>query len=146
MGLRVFGVLSVTVLLLSVLVGPASAKDRGNVVIVDCSQVQQISVSEGQYGSAGDVAEIAQELDISQNQVNACLGNPEEATTEATTEQTTDESTKETTVVRGETVIVPDEVASDRLPDTGGANLGGIILASGCALLGAGLILGRVAR
>src|SRR3712207_3164832 len=50
----------------------------GNVQYVDCSQVQ--NAVQGQYGDAtaiGNkaVAAIANEQDISQNQVNACLGN-----------------------------------------------------------------------
>lgn len=68
-------------------------------------------------------------------------GETTEETTEATTEETTDE---ETTVVGDETIIITDELAATKLPDTGGP--GGIALAAGCALLGVGLILNRIIR
>jgi hypothetical protein len=50
-----------------------------DVQYVDCSQVQAAAAAQGQYGdaTAGDVASaaaIAQELNITQEQVNACLG------------------------------------------------------------------------
>ncbi|CAA9391342.1 MAG: hypothetical protein AVDCRST_MAG03-632 [uncultured Rubrobacteraceae bacterium] len=56
--------------------------DNANITIVDCSQVQNAFV-QGQYGNANAsaqydsdaVAVVAQELDISQAQVNSCLVN-----------------------------------------------------------------------
>jgi hypothetical protein len=153
---------------------PAFAQDEGegrdgNVIIVDCSQVQQVVASEGQYGDANAVAvndseavaQISQRLDISRSQVNACLGNiggaDEETTDEGTTDEgttdegttdeetTADEETTEETMVRdGETIIMPDELGATALPDTGGP--GGYGLAAGCALLGVGLIINRIVR
>jgi uncharacterized repeat protein (TIGR01451 family) len=72
---------------------------------------------------------------------------PEETTAEETTgNETTDEVTtdEETIVIDGQTIIIPDELSATKLPDTGGP--GGIALAAGCALLGVGLILNRIAR
>jgi uncharacterized repeat protein (TIGR01451 family) len=76
----------------------------------------------------------------------------EETTDEETTdEETTDEETtaeettdEETSVVDGQTVIIPDELSDKPLPNTGGP--GGIALATGCALLGVGLIVNRIIR
>jgi hypothetical protein len=161
--------------------GSALAKDDDrngdqdrNVVFVDCSQVQQVFVTQGQYSDAnavavGDgeaVAAVAQDLDISQAQVNACLGNlggGEETTTGDTTtgdtttgdtttgDTTTGDTTRDTTTgdTTAETADTAGVIAStvpeaDELPDTGGA--GGIALAAGCALLGVGLIVNRVFR
>src|SRR4028118_1120322 len=58
-------------------------RDNGNadITIVDCSQVQNAFGSQGQYGNASAqyqseaIAVVSQELNISQNQVNACLGD-----------------------------------------------------------------------
>jgi hypothetical protein len=57
-----------------------SQAEGGNVDVqyVDCSQVQNAAANQGQYGTAiGREArvELSQELNISQEQVNACLGN-----------------------------------------------------------------------
>ncbi len=136
-------------------------RDRGaDVQIVDCSQV--INVIQGQYGDATAigrraVAVIANEQGVTVNQVNACLGNvggngggeettdeettDEETTEEETTEETTDE---ETTVIDGQTILIPDELSDTTLPETGGPS--GYVLAAGCALLGVGLIINRIAR
>ena len=177
---------AVSFLFAALLIGPALAQDSGtgsrdrNVIFVDCSQVQQVFVSQGQYGDAnavavgeGDaVATISQRLDISQSQVNACLGNigggnaeettAEETTAEETTgeettgEETTGEETtaeettaeettgEQTTVIDGQTILIPDKLADTTLPETGGPS--GIALAAGCALLGVGLIINRIFR
>ena len=125
-----------------------------NIQYVDCSQVQ--SAIGGQYGNATALgrdatAEVAQELNITQNQVNACLGTAgQETTKEETTKGKTTKgggrSGEETTVVDGETVIIPKEVAADRLPETGGPTGGGYALAVGCVLIGVSLILNRIVR
>jgi uncharacterized repeat protein (TIGR01451 family) len=71
----------------------------------------------------------------------------EETTAEETTgEQTTDQKTtdEQTTVIDGQTILIPDELADTTLPATGGPS--GIALAAGCALLGVGLIINRIFR
>jgi len=137
-----------------------------DVQIVDCSQV--INIVQGQYGDADAigrraVAVVANEQGITVNQVNACLGNiggngggeettDEETTEEESTEETTEETSErersgeETTVVDGQTILIPKGVAAAELPDTGGPTGGGFVLAAGCALLGVGLILNRIVR
>lgn len=155
---RLLAVLSVSLLVLASAATVALAQDdrRASVQYVDCSQVQ--NAVGGQYGNAiadgiDSSAEVAQELNISQNQVNACLGNVGVEETTEKTEKTPDEETtkgaksgEETTVVNGETVIIPKGVAADELPETGGPTSGGYLLAAGCALLGVGLILNRIVR
>ena len=125
--------------------------DRGDVTIVDCSQVQNAVANQGQYADANAAAdnggeaaaEIAQELNISQSQVNACLGG--DAGKDPSKDD--EETGEETTVNRGTTVIMsPDVQNVGELPKTGGASVGGFVLASGAAVLGAGLLLSRIVR
>jgi hypothetical protein len=168
MGVRLVTVLSALALLLAALVPTAFAQDaaeegdgaRGNTTIVICSQVQNAFANQGQYANGGAnavatdgsvaVAEIAQELNISQNQVLNCLGGGGGETTEEETtaeETTAGETTAEETSVmtEGEDAVDDDTVLdADELPETGGSS--GVLLASGCALLGVGLILNRILR
>ena len=135
MGARLLAVLSALALLLAAF-GPAALaqESRANVQYVDCSQVQTAEGNQGQYGDAS--GDVAQELNISQEQVNECLGGGLERN---------ERGGEETTVVDGETIILTD-VAADQLPKTGGASFAGLLLASGCALLGAGLLVHRISR
>ncbi|CAN5593778.1 hypothetical protein BH24ACT18_BH24ACT18_19770 [soil metagenome] len=54
--------------------------DSGNVTIVDCSQVQNAFGIQDQYSNATAqyqseaIAVVSQEMNIAQNQINACLG------------------------------------------------------------------------
>ena len=136
MGARLLAVLSASALLFAALSPAAVAQEsRANVQYVDCSQVQTAEGSQGQYGEAS--GDVAQELNISQEQVNECLGGGPVRDDRGGGE--------ETTVVDGETIILTD-VAADQLPKTGGASFAGLLLASGCALLGAGLLVHRISR
>ena len=177
MAARFLTVLSASALLLAALVPTAFAQAtaeegddaRGDTTIVICSQVQNAFANQGQYANGGAnaeatdgsvaVAEIAQELNISQNQVLNCLSGgggeqtqpPEETTDEETTaeettaEETTEETTEESTLREGEDAVDGGTVlGADELPETGGAS--GLVLAAGCALLGAGLLVGRILR
>ena len=144
----------------------AVIEDDGDTSVqyVDCSQVQNAFADQGQYANANAaaddegeaVAEVSQELNISQNQVNACLGstgaspngnNPRgDETTGPTNREPTDEETTGK-LAEGEDAVDDDTVlAADELPETGGPGFAGVVLASGCALLGAGLILNRIVR
>lgn len=134
----------------------------GNVDIqyVDCSQVQAAAAAQGQYGdatadadaSAGDfasaadadaVAEIAQELDITQAQVNACLGGIDN-----------DEGNGGTTLVpvtrggggstSGGGSDSSSASAAAELPATGGASL--FALGAGALLVAGGLLARRIVR
>jgi hypothetical protein len=176
----VLGVIVATLLAWSLMAAPAFAQDQAkagdaNMLFVDCSQVQTafaqqynsgdaISVSQGQYGNA--IAVIAQDLDISQSQVNACLGGtpPESTTPETTTpETTTDETTApetpasetttgETTAPNGDAGAVdnPDGVIASTIAKGELVNTGGMPLpaaAAGLALVAVGMFLaGMVVR
>ena len=141
MGTRFLAVLSASALLLAAF-GPAALAqdDRANAQYVDCSQVQLAEGNQGQYAAAS--SDIAQELNITQEQVNECLGGGREREDRDREDRDRDE---ETTVVDGKTIIL-DDVAADQLPKTGGASFSGVVLASGCALLGAGLLVNRFFR
>jgi hypothetical protein len=139
-----------------------------NLLIVDCSQVQTalvqqynsgdaVAVSQGQYGDA--IAVIAQDLDISQSQVNECLGGGANGTTtpDTTPPGTTptgttpsDDTASETPTA--DTTTAPDSsagavdnpkgviastIADGELVNTGGISLP-VVAAS--LLLAAGLI------
>ncbi|CAA9443135.1 MAG: hypothetical protein AVDCRST_MAG02-258 [uncultured Rubrobacteraceae bacterium] len=135
-----------------------------SVQYVDCSQVQNAFANQGQYANANAaaddeseaVAEVSQELNISQSQVNACLGSiggnpdgnnpPGDETTGPTERQPADEETTDD-LAEGRDAVDRDTVlAADELPETGGPGFAGVVLASGCALLGVGLILNRIVR
>jgi hypothetical protein len=127
---------------------PAFAQAVGgdvSVQYVDCSQVQAAAAAQGQYGdasadadaSAGDVgsaanaeavASIAQELGITQAQVNACLGG------------ITSASPSPPASVPTTSASTPPGV----LPDTGGASL--FALGAGALLVAGGLLARRIVR
>lgn len=145
------------------LASPAFAQAEGgnvNVVNIDCSQVQTALANQGQYGDAtaapdGDdaVAEIAQELNITQAQVNACLGSIGERVVEepltapgqgtagpsgqavgAATKQYGDEEIIIRTIPKGKAVLAK----------TGGMPLPGMVLLA-LALIGTGFSVLRFA-
>ncbi len=90
---------SLAFLTMLVLAGMANAQAQGgdvNVQYIDCSQVQSVAAEQGQYGNANAnanrrdaqaeaVLEVAQDLNISQEQVNACLGDVNTGDDETTT-------------------------------------------------------------
>lgn len=123
--------------------------DDGNLNIqyVDCSQVQSAFASQVQGGDANAAAddeseansEIAQDLGITQEQVNQCLGGA--ANNTPAPDETTDETTTGSRdLEEGKDAVIEDTVKAAALPDTGGSSLllvgGGILLvASGAALI-----------
>ena len=127
----------------------------GNVDIqyVDCSQVQAAAAAQGQYGdatadadaSAGDfasaadadaVAEIAQELGITQAQVNACLGGIDN--------DVNGDDGGATTTVTVTTTATSTATAAAELPSTGGTSL--LALGAGALLVAGGLLARRIVR
>ena len=129
--------------------------DNTSAQYVDCSQVQ-IAVG-AQYGdqnaAASDesVATAANELGITQNQVNACLGEVSDVNqgTEGVGDIVIDEET-------GSVVAIVDEgsasasasasaaAATETLPETGGASL--LALGAGALLVAGGLLARRIVR
>ncbi len=136
-----------------------------DVQYVDCSQVQAALAAQGQYGdanasadsSAGDfasaadadaVAAIAQELGITQEQVNACLGGINVGDG-GTTTVTVSASGSGSASASGSGSASASSSASASasaatLPDTGGASL--FALGAGALLVAGGLLARRIVR
>ncbi|HJQ29366.1 MAG TPA: hypothetical protein VJ827_08490 [Rubrobacter sp.] len=156
-------------LALCLVASPAFAQAEAgdaNLLIVDCSQVQTalaqqynsgdaVAVSQGQYGDA--IAVIAQELDISQSQVNGCLGGgangttppdttpPDDTASETPTADTTTAPDGNAGAVDNPKGVIASTIADGELVNTGGIPLpvvaAGLLLAGG--LMSAGAIIRR---
>ncbi len=133
--------------------GDAQATAGGvDVQYVDCSQVQAafasqgnsgdaVAVSDGQYNSGGAAAAIAQKLNISQSQVNACLGsiggsNPSGGTPSPNNKGEVDNPND----------VLKNTKSASELPNTGGVPVPGALLGFGlvvAGLLSAGAIIRR---
>lgn len=113
-----------------------------NVTIVDCSQVQNAFGSQDQYGNANAsaqfeseaIAVVSQELNITQNQVNACLGGQPEGDNDAEGSDLED----------GEDDMLADTIPDGKLPNTGGPSL--LVVVAGVALVVGGASLVRTER
>jgi hypothetical protein len=149
LGGKWMGVAFIAVLLAAVLLAsPAFAQAQGgnvNVQYVDCSQVQSAVADQGQYGDAtaiGDeaVAAIAQELNITQSQVNACLGSIGSDDKVVENDDDDGSTTKTTTTTASEKAGVLSSTIPDKkvLAATGGTPLPGIAFLA-LALIGTGL-------
>ena len=91
----------------------------GSVQYVDCDQIQAAATGQYNVGNQQDLAGIAQELGVSQNQVSACYGS----------------------IAAGGDVGDGTAAAGGELPDTGGASL--IALGAGALLVAGGLLARR---
>ena len=135
----------------------------GSVQYVDCDQIQ--AAATGQYNTTNeqDMAGIAQELGVSQNQVLACLGsiaagrnvNINTASAATSTATTTAKAAKK---AGGGTASASasagggggggggsaSAAAGGALPSTGGASL--LALGAGALLVGGGLLARRIVR
>jgi len=132
----------------------------GNVQYVDCSQVQ--NAAQTQYGDAtaigdGATAAIANEQNITQDQVNACLGEPGQNADNPNNGREDNPNNKGNSENEGKNgneteagkTDNPDDVLSDTipagtLPDTGGPSLlallaGTTLVATGASLIGFGV-------
>ena len=132
--------------------------DRADVTIVDCSQVQNAFGSQGQYGNASAqylseaIAVVSQELNISQNQVNECLGGQkddgnrdgdnEDGDNEGEGTGTSD--TEGNDLEDGEKNVLAGTDPGGTLPKTGGPSL--LALGAGVALVAGGASLIRFRR
>ena len=130
-------------------------RDNGNgdITIVDCSQVQNAFGSQDQYGNASAqyqseaIAVVSQELNISQNQVNECLGgqtddgNNDDANNEDEDEDANAEATE---LEDGEDAVLAGTNPGGTLPETGGPSL--LVVALGAALIVGGASLIRFRR
>lgn len=122
--------------------------DNADITIVDCSQVQNAFGSQGQYGNASAqyqsdaIAVVSQELNISQNQVNACLdGHP--GGDNGNDEGNGNSNTEGKDLEDGEENVLAGTDPGGTLPKTGGPSL--LVVTLGAALIvgGASLIRSR---
>lgn len=111
-----------------------------NVQIVDCSQVQSAFASQGQYANANAVArdseataEVAQELGITQDQVNNCLGDG--------ADNKAKDPADGKTLPEGKDEVIDETVQAAKLPETGGPSL--LLIGGGLAVVAGALALIR---
>ena len=131
---------------------PAFAQAIGgdvDVQYVDCSQVQAAAAAQGQYGDAtagdlGSAAAIAQELGISQEQVNACLGGVAAGGDINVNTAAAGGSTAAATAAAAASASSSSSSSAAALPETGGASL--IALGAGALLVAGGLLARRIVR
>ena len=127
----------------------------GSVQYVDCDQIQ--AAATGQYNVANDqdLAGIAQELGVSQNQVLACLdsiaaGNDVNINTAAGSASATATATATASASAGGggggggSASAASAAAGGALPPTGGASL--LALGAGALLVAGGLLARRIVR
>lgn len=135
--------------------------EAGDVQIVDCSQVINVIVSQGQYGDASAVAdgignaaaaEVANELGITVDQVNGCLGgvngggdddDGDDGNGDGGDDNGDNGNNNDDDNNAGDTDDPDDVVAgttpNQTLSDTGGVPIG--VLMAGLILAGSGLLL-----
>jgi hypothetical protein len=132
----------------------------GSVQYVDCDQIQAAATGQYNTGNEQDMAGVAQELGVSQNQVLACLGsiaagrdvNINTASAATSTATATSKAAKK---AGGGTASASaggggggggsaSAAAGGALPSTGGASL--LALGAGALLVGGGLLARRIVR
>jgi hypothetical protein len=124
----------------------------GSVQYVDCDQIQAAATGQYNTDNQQDLAGIAQELGVDQNQVLACLesiaaGNDVNINTASASAATTTATATATagggtaTAAAGGTASA---AAGGALPPTGGASL--IALGAGALLVAGGLLARRIVR
>ena len=122
----------------------------GSVQYVDCDQIQ--AAATGQYNTTNeqDMAGIAQELGVSQNQVLACLDSiaaGRDVNINTASPSTVTVTAKATTPAKkagGGSASAASAAAGGSLPSTGGASL--LALGAGALLVGGGLLARRIVR
>lgn len=137
--------------------------DETSVQYVDCSQVQAALAAQGQYGDANAgadddsaaAASIAQDLGITQQQANACLGeggNIGDVNVDGGTAAAGDDgsaaaagSAAAGSAAAGSAAAGgASAAAAGELPETGGASL--LALGAGALLVAGGLVARRIVR
>ena len=119
----------------------------GSVQYVDCDQIQAAATGQYNVGNEQDLAGIAQDLGVSQNQVSACLDsiaagddvNIGDGTAAAKKQYAT-----ATASAGGGGGGSASAAAGGELPDTGGASL--FALGAGALLVAGGLLARRFVR
>jgi len=116
----------------------------GSVQYVDCDQIQ--AAATGQYNAFNeqDLAGIAQELGVSQNQVSACLGSIAAGRDVNIGAGSASAVTVTATAGGGGGGGSASASSGGSLPDTGGASL--LALGAGGLLVAGGLLARRIVR
>ncbi len=121
--------------------------DRADITIVDCSQVQNAFGSQGQYANASAqylseaIAVVSQELNISQNQVNDCLGGQaDNGNNDDANNEDEDANAEATELKDGEEEVLAGTDPGGTLPKTGGPSLlagvlGAVLIVGGASLI-----------
>ena len=124
----------------------------GSVQYVDCDQIQAAATGQYNVDNDQDLAGIAQELGVSQNQVSACLGsiaagddvNIGDGTAAAKKVHTVTATASAGGGGGGGGGGSASAAAGGELPDTGGASL--FALGAGALLVAGGLLARRIVR
>ena len=119
----------------------------GSVQYVDCDQIQ--AAATGQYNVANEqnLAGIAQDLGVSQNQVLACLDSiaaGEDVNIDDDDATVVAKGTATATAAAGGGTAAAATAAGGELPPTGGASL--LALGAGALLVAGGLLARRIVR
>jgi hypothetical protein len=113
----------------------------GSVQYVDCDQIQAAATGQYNIENDQDLAGIAQELGVSQNQVLACF---ESVAAGEDINVNTAAGTAAATAGGGGGGGAASAAAGGALPDTGGASL--LALGAGALLVAGGLLARRIVR
>ena len=113
----------------------------GSVQYVDCDQIQAAATGQYNVGNQQDLAGIAQELGVSQNQVSACLGSI--AAGEDVNIGAAGGQYHTATATATATAPAPAGAPAE-LPPTGGTSA--LALGAGALLLVGGLLARRIVR
>jgi hypothetical protein len=128
----------------------------GSVQYVDCDQIQAAATGQYNVGNKQDLAGIAQDLGVSQNQVSACLqsvaagrdvnigGGSASASVGVTATATAGGGGSAPAGGGGGGGGSASAAAGGALPSTGGASL--LALGAGALLVGGGLLARRIVR
>jgi hypothetical protein len=127
----------------------------GSVQYVDCDQIQAAATTQYNTNNDQDLAGIAQELGVDQNQVLACLGSlaagrdvnintASPSTVTVTAKATSTSTAKSGGGGGGGGSASAASAAGGSLPSTGGASL--LALGAGALLVAGGLLARRIVR
>jgi hypothetical protein len=125
----------------------------GSVQYVDCDQIQAAATTQYNTNNDQDLAGIAQELGVDQNQVLACLGSlaaGRDVNINTASPSTVTVTAKATTPAKkagggsASAASAASAAAGGSLPSTGGASL--LALGAGALLVGGGLLARRIVR
>ena len=125
----------------------------GSVQYVDCDQIQAAATGQYNVGNQQDLAGIAQELGVSQNQVLACLDSiaagedvniGDDGATVVAHKATASATATASAAGSDQYDGSASAAAGGELPDTGGASL--LALGAGALLVAGGLLARRIVR